>query len=71
MLETPPPKGQAAWDGMSLAKALGVSKTSVYAVEGRRSSSAHAQQMRQRRPGVRCEGGEHRRSRPNPVLDHI
>jgi len=28
----PPPKGQAAWDGISLAKALGVSKTSVYAV---------------------------------------
>jgi len=29
MLETPPPKGQAAWDGRSLAKAPGVSKTSV------------------------------------------
>ena len=32
MLEAPPPKGQPAWDGISLAKALGVSKTSVYAV---------------------------------------
>ena len=32
MLETPPPKGQAAWDGLSLAKVLGVNKSSVYAV---------------------------------------
>ena len=27
MLETPPPKGQAAWDGLSLAKVLGVNKS--------------------------------------------
>jgi transposase len=31
LLETPPPKGQAAWDGVALAKALGVKKSSVYA----------------------------------------
>jgi transposase len=28
----PPPKGQAAWDGLSLAKAAGSRKSSVYAV---------------------------------------
>ena len=31
-LDTPPPKGQAAWDGIALAKAAGVKKSSVYAV---------------------------------------
>jgi transposase len=31
-LETPPPKGQAAWDGLSLAKTLGAKKSSVYAL---------------------------------------
>ena len=30
-LETAPPKGQAAWDGMALAKVVGVKKSSVYA----------------------------------------
>lgn len=30
LLETPAPKGQANWDGKSLAKALGVKKSSVY-----------------------------------------
>ena len=32
LLEMPPPKGQAAWDGLSLAKAAGSRKSSVYAV---------------------------------------
>jgi len=32
LVETPPPKGQAAWDGVSLARALGVKKSSVYAL---------------------------------------
>ena len=31
-LETPPPKGQAAWDGLSLAKTLGAKKSSIYAL---------------------------------------
>jgi transposase len=31
-LEAPPPKGQAAWDGLSLAKTLGAKKSSVYAL---------------------------------------
>jgi transposase len=31
-LETPPPKGQARWDGLALAKALGVKKSIVYAL---------------------------------------
>jgi transposase len=31
-LETPPPKGQAAWDGLRLAQAVGAKKSSVYAV---------------------------------------
>ncbi|MCE2982659.1 MAG: IS630 family transposase [Parachlamydia sp.] len=30
LLETPPPKGQATWDGVALSKALGVKKSSVY-----------------------------------------
>lgn len=32
MLETPPPKGQSTWDGLSLAKAVGAKKTTVYAL---------------------------------------
>lgn len=32
LLETPPPKGQAAGDGIALAKALGAKKSSVYAL---------------------------------------
>ena len=32
MLETPPPPGQASWDGLSLAKAVGAKKTIVYAL---------------------------------------
>ena len=32
MLETPPPKGQASWDGLTLAKAVGAKKSSVYAL---------------------------------------
>ena len=32
LLETPPPKGQAAWDGIALARSLGAKKSSVYAV---------------------------------------
>jgi len=32
LLETTPPKGQAAWDGKALASALGVKKSSVYAL---------------------------------------
>jgi transposase len=32
LLETPPPKGQAMWDGIALAKALGAKKSSVYAL---------------------------------------
>ncbi len=31
-LEKRPPKGQAAWDGLALAKAVGAKKSSVYAV---------------------------------------
>ena len=30
LLETPPPKGQAIWDGIALGKELGVKKSSVY-----------------------------------------
>lgn len=30
LLETPPPAGQASWDGMALAKAAGAKKSSVY-----------------------------------------
>lgn len=30
LLETPPPKGQAAWDGIAVANALRVKKSSVY-----------------------------------------
>jgi transposase len=30
LLETTPPKGHASWDGISVAKALGVKKSSVY-----------------------------------------
>jgi hypothetical protein len=29
---TPPPKGQASWDGLTLAKAVGAKKSSVYAL---------------------------------------
>lgn len=32
LVETPPPKGQAAWDGIALAKELGAKKSSVYSV---------------------------------------
>jgi transposase len=32
MLETPPPKGQASWDGLTLAQAVGVKKSTVYAL---------------------------------------
>lgn len=32
LLETPPPKGQAVWDGVALAQALGAKKSSVYAI---------------------------------------
>lgn len=32
ILETPPPKGQAAWDGRALAHRVGAKKSSVYAV---------------------------------------
>ena len=32
LIETPPPKGQARWDGVSLAKAAGAKKSTVYAV---------------------------------------
>jgi transposase len=31
-LETPPPKGQSAWDGLRLAEALGAKKSSIYAL---------------------------------------
>jgi transposase len=31
-LETPPPPGQASWDGLSLAKAVGAKKSVVYAL---------------------------------------
>jgi hypothetical protein len=31
-LKMPPPKGQAAWDGLSLAEVVGAKKSSVYAV---------------------------------------
>ena len=31
-LEAPPPKGQAAWDGLRLAEAVGAKKSSVYAL---------------------------------------
>jgi len=32
VIETPPPKGQARWDGQALAKAVGAKKSTVYAV---------------------------------------
>ena len=32
LIETPPPKGQARWDGVSLAKAAGAKKSTVYAL---------------------------------------
>ena len=32
MLETPPPKGQSTWDGLSLAKSLGAKKSAIYAL---------------------------------------
>ena len=32
MLETLPPKGQASWDGLALAQAVGAKKSSVYAL---------------------------------------
>ncbi len=32
MLETPPPKGRAAWDGSSLAEAVGAKKSGAYAL---------------------------------------
>ncbi len=32
LLETPPPKGQASWDGIALANRLGVKKSTVYGV---------------------------------------
>lgn len=32
LLETPPPRGQAAWDGLALAKAVGARKSTVYAL---------------------------------------
>lgn len=32
LLEMPPPKGQAAWDGLALAKAAGARKSTVYAL---------------------------------------
>ena len=31
-LEAPPPKGQAAWDGLRLAEAVGAKKSSLYAL---------------------------------------
>jgi len=31
-LATPPPKGQASWDGLTLAKAVGAKKSTVYAL---------------------------------------
>jgi transposase len=35
LLETPPPKGQASWDGLALAQAAGAKKSSVYALLAR------------------------------------
>jgi transposase len=32
VIETPPPKGQARWDGQALAKAVGAKKSTVYAL---------------------------------------
>jgi transposase len=32
LIETPPPRGQARWDGVSLAKAAGAKKSTVYAL---------------------------------------
>jgi transposase len=32
VIETPPPKGQARWDGLALAKAVGAKKSTVYAL---------------------------------------
>jgi transposase len=32
LLETPPPRGQASWDGLTLAKAVGAKKSTVYAL---------------------------------------
>ena len=32
LIETPPPKGQASWDGLALAKAAGAKKSTVYAL---------------------------------------
>ena len=32
LLETPPPKGQAAWDGLALAERVGVKKSTIYAL---------------------------------------
>jgi transposase len=32
LLETPPPKGQASWDGLALAEAVGAKKSTVYAL---------------------------------------
>ena len=32
LIETPPPRGQARWDGLALAKAAGAKKSTVYAL---------------------------------------
>src|SRR5277367_2467573 len=43
-VETPPPKGQARWDGLSLAKVVGVKKSTVYNVL--RKEGVQLQRMR-------------------------
>ena len=42
LLEEPPPKGQAAWDGLALAKAVGAKKSTVYALLKKMASGSNA-----------------------------
>jgi hypothetical protein len=44
IVETPPPKGQARWDGLSLAKVVGAKKSTVYNVL--RKEGVQLQRMR-------------------------
>ena len=66
VIETPPPKGQARWDGLALAKAVGAKKSTVYALL--QNDGIHLQRRRRRsrqhRSTVRRQSCRYRRPLP-------
>ena len=65
-LEERPPAGMGCWDGGMLASALGMSRRCRVAVpqEEWNMPQKTAELVREHRPGVRGEGGGHRRALP-------